>query len=193
MIKLIDGHSMFRLFAPLIFHHHLGRVARDIVSNRHVMRTTGAAGDVALRITKERLIARVNIDDGRQLATLFHFSQLGAEGGWRIDKDFTGSQVVLILGVSYKTVAIVLAGDPPRHFTDLVVVETGEIVAVADTFSALTSRRPWREAASVSIAVEQIEKESGFGFEPKIVGAFRDAMPELLDIRAEVPDLVPAT
>ena len=66
------------------------------------------------------------------------------------------------------------------------------IVAVADTFSALTSRRPWREAASVSIAVEQIEKESGFGFEPKIVGAFRDVMPELLDIRAEVPDLVPA-
>ena len=66
------------------------------------------------------------------------------------------------------------------------------IVAVADTFSALTSRRPWRDAASVSIAVEQIEKESGFGFEPKIVGAFRDVMPELLDIRAEVPDLVPA-
>jgi putative two-component system response regulator len=66
------------------------------------------------------------------------------------------------------------------------------IVAVADTFSALTSRRPWREAASVSIAVEQIEKESGFGFEPKIVGAFRDAMPELLDIRAEVPDLAAA-
>jgi response regulator RpfG family c-di-GMP phosphodiesterase len=64
------------------------------------------------------------------------------------------------------------------------------IVAVADTFSALTSKRPWREAAPVSIAVEQIEKESGFGFEPKIVGAFRDAMPQLLDIRAEVPDLV---
>jgi putative two-component system response regulator len=66
------------------------------------------------------------------------------------------------------------------------------IVALADTFSALTSRRPWREAASVSIAVEQIEKESGFGFEPKIVGAFRDVMPQLLDIRAEVSDLVPA-
>jgi putative two-component system response regulator len=67
------------------------------------------------------------------------------------------------------------------------------IVGVADAFSALTSRRPWREAAAVSIAVEQIEKESGFGYEPRIVGAFRDAMPELLDIRAEVPDLAPAT
>jgi putative two-component system response regulator len=67
------------------------------------------------------------------------------------------------------------------------------VVAVADAFSALTSRRPWRDAASVSIAVEQIEKEAGFGYEPRIVGAFRDAMPELLDIRAEVPDLAPVT
>jgi putative two-component system response regulator len=63
------------------------------------------------------------------------------------------------------------------------------IVAVADMFSALTSRRPWREAAPVSIAVEQIEKEAGFGFEPKIVGAFRDAMPQLLEVRAEIPDV----
>jgi response regulator RpfG family c-di-GMP phosphodiesterase len=62
------------------------------------------------------------------------------------------------------------------------------IVAVCDTFSALTSRRPWREAAAVSIAVEQIERESGSGFEPRVVGAFRDAMPELLDIKAEIPD-----
>jgi response regulator RpfG family c-di-GMP phosphodiesterase len=62
------------------------------------------------------------------------------------------------------------------------------IVALADTFSALTSKRPWREAAAISIAVEQIERESGSGFEPRIVGAFRDAMQELLDIRAEIPD-----
>jgi putative two-component system response regulator len=80
----------------------------------------------------------------------------------------------------------------PKKLQGTAIPLFARIVAVADTFSALTSRRPWREAASVSIAVEQIEKESGFGFEPKIVGAFRDAMPELLDIRAEVPDLVPA-
>jgi response regulator RpfG family c-di-GMP phosphodiesterase len=80
----------------------------------------------------------------------------------------------------------------PSKLAGTAIPMFARIVAVADTFSALTSRRPWREAASVSIAVEQIEKESGFGFEPKIVGAFRDVMPELLDIRAEVPDLVTA-
>ena len=80
----------------------------------------------------------------------------------------------------------------PSKLAGTAIPLSARIVAVADTFSALTSRRPWREAASVSIAVEQIEKESGFGFEPKIVGAFRDVMPQLLDIRAEVPDLVSA-
>jgi putative two-component system response regulator len=81
----------------------------------------------------------------------------------------------------------------PVGLQGVAIPQFARVVAVADTFSALTSRRPWREAASVSIAVEQIEKEAGFGFEPKVVGAFRDAMPELLDIRAEVPDLDPAT
>jgi putative two-component system response regulator len=81
----------------------------------------------------------------------------------------------------------------PVGLQGVAIPQFARVVAVADTFSALTSRRPWREAASVSIAVEQIEKESGFGFEPKVVGAFRDAMPELLDIRAEVPDLEAAT
>lgn len=79
----------------------------------------------------------------------------------------------------------------PSKLQGTAIPQFARIVAVADTFSALTSRRPWREAASVSIAVEQIEKESGFGFEPRIVGAFRDAMPDLLDIKAEVPDVSP--
>jgi putative nucleotidyltransferase with HDIG domain len=76
----------------------------------------------------------------------------------------------------------------PAKLQGAAIPRLPRIVAVADTFSALTSKRPWREAAAVSIAVEQIERESGSGFEPRVVGAFRDAMPELLDIKAEIPD-----
>lgn len=76
----------------------------------------------------------------------------------------------------------------PAKLQGAAIPRFARIVAVADTFSALTSKRPWREAAAVSIAVEQIERESGSGFEPRIVGAFRDAMPELLDIKSEIPD-----
>lgn len=76
----------------------------------------------------------------------------------------------------------------PSKLQGSAIPRFARIVGLADTFSALTSRRPWREAAAVSIAVEQIERESGSGFEPRVVGAFRDAMQELLDIRAEIPD-----
>lgn len=75
----------------------------------------------------------------------------------------------------------------PSKLQGAAIPRFARIVAVADMFSALTSRRPWREAVAVSLAVEQIERESGSGFEPRIVGAFRDAMPELLDIRTEIP------
>lgn len=80
----------------------------------------------------------------------------------------------------------------PAKLQGAAIPPFARIVAVADTFSALTSKRPWRDAAAVSIAVEQIERESGSGFEPRVVGAFREAMPELLDIKAEIPDGVQA-
>ncbi|HVW47367.1 MAG TPA: HD-GYP domain-containing protein [Solirubrobacterales bacterium] len=46
------------------------------------------------------------------------------------------------------------------------------IIAVADTFDALTSRRPYREAKSPAAASELIRQESGVTFDPQVVAAF---------------------
>jgi HD-GYP domain-containing protein (c-di-GMP phosphodiesterase class II) len=46
------------------------------------------------------------------------------------------------------------------------------IIAVADTFDALTSARPYREAFSRDDAIELLEAEAGFTLDPKIVTAF---------------------
>jgi HD-GYP domain-containing protein (c-di-GMP phosphodiesterase class II) len=46
------------------------------------------------------------------------------------------------------------------------------IVAVADTFDALTSCRPYREAMSPSEAIRVIVGESGVTFDPAVVSAF---------------------
>ena len=48
----------------------------------------------------------------------------------------------------------------------------GRIVAVADTYLALTSARPWRSAFSHEKAVALIDEESGKKFDPKVVDAF---------------------
>ncbi len=48
----------------------------------------------------------------------------------------------------------------------------GRIVAVADTFDALTSPRPYKPSWTVASALEEIKLQSGFLFDPKVVAAF---------------------
>ena len=53
---------------------------------------------------------------------------------------------------------------------------TGRIVAVADTFDALSHRRPYKPAWSVAEAWEEIRRFSGIQFDPAAVKAFGAAL-----------------
>lgn len=46
------------------------------------------------------------------------------------------------------------------------------IMAVADTFEAMLSKRPYRGATTISKAIKEIKKNSGAQFDPKAVNAF---------------------
>ena len=46
------------------------------------------------------------------------------------------------------------------------------IFAVADTFDAITSDRPYRAAQSISSARREIKKHSGYQFDPEVVDTF---------------------
>jgi putative two-component system response regulator len=48
----------------------------------------------------------------------------------------------------------------------------GRIVAVADVFDALTSERPYKKIWSLSEALEEIKRQSGHQFDPRVVEAF---------------------
>jgi HD-GYP domain-containing protein (c-di-GMP phosphodiesterase class II) len=54
------------------------------------------------------------------------------------------------------------------------------ILAVADTFDAITSQRSYREARSPQEALEEIRAHSGSQFDPKIVEALEDAFDDIL-------------
>lgn len=59
---------------------------------------------------------------------------------------------------------------------------SARIVALADVFDALTSRRPYKEAWSVEKALELIDEESGKHFDPEVINAFKSALPKIMEV-----------
>ena len=68
----------------------------------------------------------------------------------------------------------------------------GRIVAICDVFDALTSKRYYKEAYSIEKSMGIIEQGSGKDFEPRLVEAFKEALPEMVRIVKELPDNEPA-
>jgi len=62
---------------------------------------------------------------------------------------------------------------------------SARIVAVADVFDALTSRRPYKEAWPIEKALTVMREESGKHFDPDVIDAFENAMPKIMDIYNE--------
>jgi putative nucleotidyltransferase with HDIG domain len=60
------------------------------------------------------------------------------------------------------------------------------IIAVADTFDAVTSRRPYRESRSVEEALSEIDRVSGSQLCPEVCGVFLDLSTELPGILSSV-------
>ncbi|MGY0583469.1 MAG: response regulator [Paraglaciecola chathamensis] len=64
----------------------------------------------------------------------------------------------------------------------------GRIVAIADVFDALTSKRPYKEAWPVEKAVDLIQSQSGKHFDPNIVTLFQSCLPSILEIKERWQD-----
>ena len=59
----------------------------------------------------------------------------------------------------------------------------GRIVAIADVFDALTSKRPYKEAWPVEKAVSLLKEESGSHFDSKLIKMFLENLDEALEIK----------
>jgi HD-GYP domain-containing protein (c-di-GMP phosphodiesterase class II) len=60
----------------------------------------------------------------------------------------------------------------PDGLRDAEIPLGARVVAVADTFDALTSARPYREAFTPGAAIELLEAEAGCTLDPAVVAAF---------------------
>lgn len=74
------------------------------------------------------------------------------------------------------------SGYPGKLAGEAIPME-GRITAIVDVFDALTSERPYKKAWSVEEAVEDMRKQSGAHFDPKLVEHFLEILPGVLLIR----------
>lgn len=78
----------------------------------------------------------------------------------------------------------------PRGLAGEAIPLGARIFAVADTFDAMTSNRPYRQALPLSAALEEIRNESGRQFDPKVVEVLGAIPPSVWEeIRHEVSGL----
>jgi HD-GYP domain-containing protein (c-di-GMP phosphodiesterase class II) len=76
-------------------------------------------------------------------------------------------------------------GYPDGMLGDDIPIEA-RVVAVADTFDAMTSDRPYRAGLPASVALAEIERCAGTQFDPEVVAAFLRAVQADPDLRPDV-------
>ena len=65
------------------------------------------------------------------------------------------------------------------------IPEAARIVAIADVFDALTSKRPYKEPWSVEKALSIMQENAGSHLDPNLLAIFLKIMPEVLQIKAK--------
>jgi putative two-component system response regulator len=79
------------------------------------------------------------------------------------------------------------SGYPQGLVGEAIPVEA-RIVALADVFDALTSKRPYKEPWTVEATMDYIVAHSGKQFDPELVKALENALPKMIGIRAQLLD-----
>lgn len=59
---------------------------------------------------------------------------------------------------------------------------SARIVAAADVFDALTSKRPYKAAWPIDQALQYMQENAGKHFDPEIISALENALPKILDV-----------
>jgi putative two-component system response regulator len=76
----------------------------------------------------------------------------------------------------------------PKGLKSEAIPWPGRLVAVVDGFEAMTTTQFHREPLSVEQASQEILRNAGSRYDPKIVEAFRKALPQMRKVRAAIPD-----
>lgn len=70
----------------------------------------------------------------------------------------------------------------PKQLKQTEIPLSARIVAVADVFDALTSKRPYKDAWPIEKALNLLQEESGKHFDPEVIAAMLNTLPAITEI-----------
>ena len=167
--------------------------AKDRYTGNHVEETAA----IALRIGKMFKLSQKALEDLSHAAILHDLGKVAIDkkillkkgkltpSEWKIIKKHPviGSEIIKTIHALRGAVAGVLyhherydGNGYPEKLRGEEIPLIARVVAIADTYQALTSDRPYRKAFSHKEAIEIIKGESGVHFDPEIVKAFLKAI-----------------
>lgn len=111
--------------------------------------------------------------------------QKHAETGYRILKDSQGPLLRLAAEIALTHHEWMDGSGYPNGLVGHAIPLSGRIAAIADVFDALTNNRAYRVAFPLLEAVEMMKEEAGTHFDPDLLTAFWEVLPEILQVAHE--------
>jgi len=71
----------------------------------------------------------------------------------------------------------------PNNLVGEAIPESGRIVAITDVFDALSMKRPYKDAWPIDDVIEEIVKNAGSAFDPRLVDIFQQILPQILEVK----------
>ncbi len=112
--------------------------------------------------------------------------------GGELLKNVEGNEMVLSKTIALQHHERVDGKGYPAHLTGEEISMAGRIVAVADVYDALTSRRSYKDAWKEEDAAAEIIRCSGTQFDPQVVKAFQQAHDQIVEVQQQYRDAIPA-
>jgi putative two-component system response regulator len=134
---------------------------------------------------------RILLKPGRLTHEEFAVMKGHAEIGYRILVGSDATPLKIAATIAYTHHEKWDGNGYPRALKGEEIPLSGRIAAVADVFDALTSARPYKPAWKLEDALELMKTNRGAHFDPNLVDAFFDALPEVLEIRSRFVDESP--
>jgi putative two-component system response regulator len=136
------------------------------------------------RHTPDSILLKLDKLDGREWEIMKSHTTIGAEilAGSSVDMVKMGRVIALTHHEKWDGTGY------PQGLKGRKTPLIGRIVAIADVFDALTSKRPYKEAFSVEKSIRIISEGRGSHFDPEVVDAFFSIQDTILDIKAQYRD-----